>query len=276
MSMEGRLLGEIGALRLSELTHVGLQDLADGLVAEGLDPSTVRNTVMPLRVLCRRAVARGEIAANPTTGLQLPAVRGRRDRIASPAEAAQLIGALDEADRPIFATAMYGGLRVGELLALRLEDVDLRAGRIRVERSYDPKARVFVSPKSRAGVRTVPVPSVLREHLAAQRLRVGRVTGLLFGTFDTPFNYDMLIGRAAARWKAAKLQPIALHEARHTFASLMIAAGVNAKALATYMGHSSVTITFDRYGHLMPGNEREAAELLDTYLTGATTGAKSV
>ena len=49
-------------------------------------------------------------------------------------------------------------------------------------------------------------------------------------------------------------------------ASLMIASGVNAKALATYMGHSSISITYDRYGHLMPGNEREAAGLLDAYL----------
>jgi len=61
--------------------------------------------------------------------------------------------------------------------------------------------------------------------------------------------------------------PITLHECRHTFASLMIAAGVNAKALSTYMGHA--TITLDRYGHLMPGNEAEAAGLLDTYLQRA-------
>ncbi len=58
-----------------------------------------------------------------------------------------------------------------------------------------------------------------------------------------------------------------------TFASLMIAAGVNAKALAVYMGHSSVTITLDRYGHLMPGNEGEAAGLLDAYLAHTTTKA---
>jgi integrase len=69
------------------------------------------------------------------------------------------------------------------------------------------------------------------------------------------------------------LDPIGLHECRHTFASLMIAAGVNAKALATYMGHSSVTITLDRYGHLMPGNEDEAAGLLDEYLA-RSTGAR--
>ena len=59
---------------------------------------------------------------------------------------------------------------------------------------------------------------------------------------------------------------IGLHEARHTFASLMIAAGVNAKALSTYMGHSSIAVTLDRYGHLFPGNEEQAAGLLDAYL----------
>jgi integrase len=54
----------------------------------------------------------------------------------------------------------------------------------------------------------------------------------------------------------------------------MIAAGVNAKALSTYMGHTSVTITLDRYGHLMPGNEEEAAGLLDAYLERADTAAR--
>jgi integrase len=72
----------------------------------------------------------------------------------------------------------------------------------------------------------------------------------------------------------AGLDPIGLHECRHTFASMMIAAGMNAKAL-TYMGHSSVTITYDRYGHLKPGNESEAAELLDEYLARAAAKASA-
>jgi integrase len=59
---------------------------------------------------------------------------------------------------------------------------------------------------------------------------------------------------------------ITLHECRHTFALLMIAAGVNAKALSTYMGHAQIAITLDRYGQLMPGNEDESAALLDGYL----------
>jgi integrase len=65
-----------------------------------------------------------------------------------------------------------------------------------------------------------------------------------------------------------------LARGRHTFASLMIAAGVNIKALSTYMGHANISITLDKYGHLMPGNEDEAADLLDAYLERADTTAR--
>jgi integrase len=91
---------------------------------------------------------------------------------------------------------------------------------------------------------------------------------------SSPFTPTAVHRRARLRWKKAKLDQIGLHECRHTFASLMIAAGINAKALSTYMGHSSITITLDRYGHLMPGNEGEAAALLDAYLLRADTEAR--
>jgi integrase len=70
------------------------------------------------------------------------------------------------------------------------------------------------------------------------------------------------------------LDRITLHEARHTYASYMIAAGVNAKSLSEYMGHANISITLDRYGHLMPGNEDEAASMLDAYLDRANTKAR--
>jgi integrase len=261
-----RVLPELGGLRLSEVRRVDLQDFADRLCADGLDPSTVRNTLMPLRAIFRRSVARGDVAVNPTSGLELPAMEGVRDRIASPTEAASLLAALPERDRAIWATAMYAGLRRGELLGLRWDDVDLRAGVIHVERSWDAKEGV-VGPKSRAGRRTVPIPAALREYLVEHKLRLGRHVGLVFGTsYARPFTPSNVRKRANAAWARAGLERIGLHECRHTFASFMIAADVNAKALSAYMGHSSVTITLDRYGHLMPGNESEAADRLDAYL----------
>jgi integrase len=272
-ALVARVLPALGGLRLSEIRRVDVQDFADCLCAEGLDPSTVRNTLMPLRAIFRRAVARGEVGLNPTSGLELPAMEGARDRIASPAEAAALLAALPEQDRAIWATAMYAGLRRGELLALRWEDVDLAAGVIHVERSWDVKEGA-IGPKSRAGRRTVPIPAVLREYLVGHKLRSGRHVGLVFGTsYAQPFTPSNVRRRANAAWIRAGFEPMGLHECRHTFASLMIAAGVNAKSLSTYMGHSSVTITLDRYGHLMPGNETEAARRLDAYLVRAMAEA---
>jgi integrase len=165
--------------------------------------------------------------------------------------------------------AFYAGLRSGEIMALDWESVDLAKGVIRVERSYDPKEGVYMEPKSEAGKRTVPIPAALRDYLIEWKLRSGASTGLVF-------KLDTNAPRRAQRiWRAGELDRITLHEARHTYASLMIAAGVNAKSLQTYMGHSSVTITYDRYGHLMPGNEDEAAVLLDVYLELANTKARA-
>lgn len=143
------------------------------------------------------------------------------------------------------------------------------ASTIEVERSYDPVAAQYISPKSRAGTRRVPVTQELRGHLEAHRKRLGRGTGLLFGrTATRPFDDRALKLRAEKAWYTAGLTSITLHEARHTYASLLIAAGVSSKAVSTYMGHASITITLDRYGHLFPGNEAEAADLLDGYLAG--------
>src|SRR4051794_20444294 len=83
-----RVLPELGYLRLSSVERRDVQDLADRLAGAGLDASTIRNTLSPLAAIYRRAMTRGDVAVNPTTGLELAAPAGRRDRIAAPTEAA--------------------------------------------------------------------------------------------------------------------------------------------------------------------------------------------
>ena len=136
----------------------------------------------------------------------------------------------------------------------------------------------------------MPIASVLKARLAAHRLASPRITGHVVGITGTGVAaIRHVTKRAGDAWQAANdraradaekrgekvdpamlLERITLHDARHTYASLMIAAGVNANALSTYMGHANISITLDRYGHLMPGNEAQAAKLLDAYLAAAT------
>ena len=82
----------------------------------------------------------------------------------------------------------------------------------------------------------MPIVAALRSHLAARRLRRGHSDGLFFGTGSRPFDRDALIARARKAWNRDGLAPLGLHEARQTFASTLTAAGVNAKALSTYLG----------------------------------------
>jgi integrase len=271
-SLRVHVLPSLGPERLSSVTRVAVQDLVDRLVAAGCAPSTVRNAILPLRAIFRRAVSRSEVQVNPTAAVCLPAVRTRRERIARPAEAAALIAAVPLKDRAIWACALYAGLRHGELKALRWRDVDSGGGLIRVERGWDSRQGP-IEPKSRSGRRRVPLGQPLKGHLAAHRLATAVPGELVFGCGEKPFS-QAVVNRARAAWREAGLDPIGLHECRHTYAAFMIAAGVNAKALSVYMGHSSITVTLDRYGHLMPGNESEAAQMLRSYLERDTHGSR--
>lgn len=267
--LRGRVLHAFGPARLNELSLPDLQRWADTLAAEAIEPLTVRNIVTAMRSLYAWAIPRGLARTNPTTGLRLPTGGKPRDRIATPAEARVLIGALVPRDQAALALAVYAGLRLGELMALSWEDVDLEAGTLAVRRAWDAPAAQFVSPKSRAGRRTVPITDrlavVLRDHRVLQD---HPRTGLLFPSSDpdVPERPKRLTDRMARCWRQAGLAHLGFHEARHTAASLFIAAGLNAKTVSAYLGHANIATTFDRYGHLFPGSEVEARGLLDAYM----------
>lgn len=201
----------------------------------------------------------------------LPSGGDRRGRFATPTEAKQLLAALDEDDRAIWATAFYAGLKRGELMALRDRAVDLDAGEIRVVAGWD--AIEGEQPTKGRERRTVPIIGELRTILRAHRMRSGRRgTDLLFGaTATSPFSPEGLQRRADAAWKAAGLERITPHRCRHTFASIAIAAGVNIGTVSAALGHASVTITWDRYHHLMPGTMDQAAGLIQTYIEAAAS-----
>jgi site-specific recombinase XerD len=219
-----------------------LQDLADQLAAQGLSPSSVRNTILPLRAIYRRALNRGEVALDPTRKLTLPAVRTNRDRIAVPTEATALLAALPLTERALWAAALFAGLRMGELQALDWNHIDLDQNVMHIERSWD-RSVGYIEPKSRSGKRRVPITNTLRRHLQSHRLQQGTGGhGLVFPNqrSDKPFNPSTTNQRAKTAWASIGLNPITLHECRHSYAAYMIAAGINTKALSTYMGHASV------------------------------------
>jgi integrase len=263
---------EIGSARLSLLATSHLQGLVDRWRAAGLAPSTIRNAIKPLQVIYRRARSRDGLPVNPTRDLELPAPDPREVEIVPPRAAARLLAAVPDGDRPVWATALYAGLRYGELRALSWDAVDLAEGIIHVRQSWDAKEG-RVAPKTPRSRRRVPIPAQLRDVLLDHRVRSDGE--LAFARTDgRPFDAATLYRRADRAWEGGALPRLRLHQARHTYASFMIAAGVNAKALTTFMGHSSITVTYDLYGHLMPGTEAEAAALLNAYLGGQAERAE--
>lgn len=264
-----RALPELGAKRLSRLQRPELQRWVDGLRASERSASTIRNIVAALRALVGYGELRGWVHINPCKGLRIPAGERARDRIASPSEAAALIASIQPKDQAALGLAVYAGLRLGELLALDVSAIDLEGGWIHVRRSWDKGVKQFVATKSRKP-RKVPIIEKLNVLLASHFVLLDHPDeGLLFPSAKDPAwptDPGILRRRVHKHWDDAGLDRLGFHEARHTFASIGIAAGLNAKTLSTYLGHATITITLDRYGHLMPGSEVEPRALMDAYL----------
>jgi integrase len=166
----------------------------------------------------------------------------------------------------------YAGLRAGELQALQWDDIDLHANLIHVRQGWDARAG-FIPPKATpasAASRSPKYSAANCSPTASTKAPAAKASPSQAAANATGPSRPTLALHSYKAWNDNKLTPIGLHECRHTYATYMIAAGINTKALSTYMGHSSITITLDRYGHLLPGNESEAAEFLETWLATST------
>lgn len=290
---------ELGALRPPDVRRSDVQAYADGLLAK-MSSHSASNALNPLQAFFARAAKEGELAHNPSEGIDLPTGKSKRPRrIVAPSEAAALLQALPVEERALWATAFYAGLRRGELQALRCEDIDLGTSLIDVRKGWD-QVEGEIDPKSTAGRRTIPLLAVLRDFLDEHLLRTGKTGGdLVFGrSADKAFYASTVDKRAKRAWVAYNLAEreaaeeegraanlltlLTMHECRHTFASILIDTGANPKAIQQVMGHSKIQTTFDVYGHLLPGSYEDVRARMDAYLaaedrlTGAFTGAQQV
>lgn len=268
----------IGSRVADTLTAQDWQAWLDSLVRKGLKRNSISVTLNCVRSVYRWACSpnRGLLPANATVGLELPARdETPRDRVATPEEALQLIGALDMAngsstltiypcDQVAYALSIYAGLRNVERGKLDWNWIDIP--------TFSKIRLMFTKGgEEGAGIRTLPVVAPLRAILMREWLRQGKPeSGLVVqGPKGGAPEYDAQVTRAKKMWEVMKLDAIGFHECRHTFITTMIHSGLNAKAVQILAGHASIQITYDRYGHLFPGSEDEAAVKLDAYYAQA-------
>jgi integrase len=287
----------VGHKRLTDVDRASVKALVAGCVRAGMPPSTIRNTLDPLRVVIREAIEDGALTVDPMVGMKMPAGQGRRERVADRAEAQALIDMLPAGEQALWATAIYAGLRRGELKALHCFDLDFEGEEIAVREGWDD-VEGPQGTKSEAGERGAPMVEILGRYLRAHLLATGRRgSDLVFGrTATLPFVASTVRARALKAWgwkqvanpalasdptatpktvwvKAREdaLTPLTLHEGRHSTASYLVDAGVNDLELAAVIGHSDPRTTKSIYTHLFEGSRAKIGAQLNAYL-GAAAG----
>ena len=225
---------------------------------------TVRGTLTPLERTLGYAARRGLIGHNPMQRLEpgeRPKVGRQEMRILSRSDIGALIEASDEANRPLLATALFTGLRMGELIGLTWANIDFDAGCVRRQLGRRDGARV--ETKTGQAVRDVilmpPLARILREH----RLRSPFATeGDFAFASSVGQGLDQSVPRRALKRALADAgldgqdrPPLRFHDLRHTFASLLIAQGENVVWVSRQLGHESPNTTLRVYAHLFDGAE---------------------
>jgi len=279
-NLRNHILPALGEYELAKLTpsmlRAWLSELTvkTGSGGKPLAPATVAQAYRTLNRVLGAAVDDELIGRNPVSSR--PGA-GQSDAIPDTPGAALLAEKTDERYRALVLVAGYGGLRAGELMALRRHHVDLLRRTISIveQVQHVDGAHVVSAPKCAAGRRSVSIPRLVAYALDAnlRSLRDRSSEALVFpapaGGYLVAQNFRKRVWLPAV--KAAGLAPLRLHDLRHTCASLAIAAGADVKVLQRMLGHASAAITPDRYGHLMPGQAESVAERLDQMARAAGT-----
>lgn len=232
----------------------------------GVGVGTIRNALRNvLKPSFDAAVDAGYLRANPALGVKLPASESEEMLFLDAVQ----VRALAEEITPPYGTlvtfAAYTGLRAGEIAALRVGRLDFLRRTIDVrESATDINGRLtYGTPKTRTSRRTVPLPSFLVEPLS--QLIAPYADDPMAFVFRSPdggpLRHGNFYGRAfkpaVVRALPESLHALRFHDLRHTAAALMIATGADPYSIMRRLGHSSIQVTFDRYGHRFP--ERDAA-----------------
>jgi integrase len=263
----------IGDVSVSRLTPELLRRMMAELTASGYAPETVAKTMRWVRLTLNQAVRDRRILSSPAQGLRLPQVRRSDMRLLDAIEVDVLAAALPGRYGSLAIVAAYTGLRWGELAGLRVADVDMLRRRLTVRSALieasgqTPRLGI---PKSSTSERTITLPQVVIEALARHLERHPPADGMVWTTQQGGFLRRGSFGRI---WRQAVAEsvgaPCRIHDLRHTHASWLIAAGEHPKVIQTRLGHSSIQVTIDRYGHLMDGLDDQTADRLDAIAQSA-------
>ena len=290
--MRHQVIPNIGGMPLSKLRPLHVQQLYDllyrnGRVAGdgGLSAKTILQIHRVVSKALKQAVSWQLVPRNVCQSVEPPRPRHQELRTLSRVETRRLLEVADVEDSSYgdaVTIALHSGLRMGELLGLRWEDVDLENGRLAVRRAlqYVPsEGIIYREPKTARSRRTVPVGDVAKNSLRKARRRelqarlsLGRAYQdhrlVLATTVGTPI-FPGNLRRAFRRMvEKAGVDPLRFHDLRHTHASLLLARGVHPKIVSERLGHASIAITLDTYSHVLPGLQEEAARDLDAWLAG--------
>lgn len=282
--IQNHILPALGERRLDKLSHDDVQQFVNDLATKGLAPNSQRAVFRILSSALQKATDSRVIFLNPCHGVTLPqAGKARRCALSIREQEELERGALQEKNGVAIILALQTGMRIGEICALRWEDVDFTEasiyvrrtmGRIAVHSENEPKTKlIFDTPKTESSYRTIPLPTHLMEYLIKKKEEADSEYVISCrGSFAEPrvVNY-----RFQRQLKTLGLSPMCFHSLRHTFATRCIEKNIDIATLSRLLGHSSVKLTLDIYTDSMLEQQRKAMYLIDKLLIAAdTSGAE--